>query len=415
VKVCVTVEHRFERTPDGAVWTGSNHSYEESSRYLDVFDGVRIIARVRDVSRPPQGGLRADGEGVTFVALPYYVGFQQFCLRWNAVRKAAPGAVGESDAVILKAPSVISCLIEPALRKRGRPFAVQVIADPQGIFSKGSLSHPLRPLVRSLLTHRTAAQCRHACAVAYVTQSVLQARYPASPAVRQTAISDVNLPASAFVDSPRDYPLAPSPVHLVSVGALEQPYKGIDVLLRALRLCADRGLDFRLSVIGDGRLRPELASFAAQLGIGSLVEFRGALPAGAKVFAALDESDLFVMPSRYEGLPRAMLEAMARGLPCIGSAVGGIPELLDGGDIVEAGNSESLAARILEVCNSPERMRRMSRRNLNLAAQFQEHILNARWREFYTRLRETTAQFSKDSDGGTRLAGYFTPRSRPSR
>jgi glycosyltransferase involved in cell wall biosynthesis len=120
------------------------------------------------------------------------------------------------------------------------------------------------------------------------------------------------------------------------------------------------------------------------------VEFRGALPVGEKVFAVLDASDLFVMPSRQEGLPRAMVEAMARALPCIGSAVGGIPELLDEEDMVVPDSPAALAARILDVCASPARLEKMSDRCLRRAGEFREHLLNTRWSEFFASIRETT-------------------------
>jgi len=59
-------------------------------------------------------------------------------------------------------------------------------------------------------------------------------------------------------------------------------------------------------------------------------------------------------------MPRAMIEAMARGLPCIGSAVGGIPELLSSEDLVSRGDAGALALKIMEVVSQPDRMTRMS-------------------------------------------------------
>jgi glycosyltransferase involved in cell wall biosynthesis len=108
------------------------------------------------------------------------------------------------------------------------------------------------------------------------------------------------------------------------------------------------------------------------------------------VRAALDHADLFVLPSRTEGLPRAMIEAMARALPCIGSTVGGIPELLPPEDLVPPGDAAALARKIREVVCDPDRMARMSARNLEQARQYREDALSGRRIAFYQRVREVT-------------------------
>jgi glycosyltransferase involved in cell wall biosynthesis len=97
----------------------------------------------------------------------------------------------------------------------------------------------------------------------------------------------------------------------------------------------------------------------------------------------LDQADLFVLPSRSEGLPRAMLEAMARALPCIGSTVGGIPELLEEKDMVPPGNVGQLAAKIREVITDSKRMELMSARNLALAREYRSEILRMKRQRFY--------------------------------
>src|SRR2546421_11950597 len=61
MRVCVTSEHRFRQTPDGRVWTVTNHAYSDWLEYLDVFDEVRVAARIEQVEAPSSSWLRADG------------------------------------------------------------------------------------------------------------------------------------------------------------------------------------------------------------------------------------------------------------------------------------------------------------------------------------------------------------------
>jgi L-malate glycosyltransferase len=91
-----------------------------------------------------------------------------------------------------------------------------------------------------------------------------------------------------------------------------------------------------------------------------------------------------------------MLEAMARGLPCIGTAVGGIPELLAAEDIVPPDNPSALARKILEVTRDSRRMHRMSARNLRKASQYREELLRPRRLGFYRHVAGATARWAED-------------------
>ena len=105
------------------------------------------------------------------------------------------------------------------------------------------------------------------------------------------------------------------PFTLVTVGALDQPYKGTSVLLDAVAHLQRRSVTVRLRIVGGGRLMPALRERARTLGLESKVEFLGQLDSTG-VRRALDAADVFVMPSLTEGLPRALLEAMAKGSTC---------------------------------------------------------------------------------------------------
>ena len=152
-------------------------------------------------------------------------------------------------------------------------------------------------------------------------------------------------------------------------------------------------MDLQLTIIGDGKHRSELEARTRTLGLAERVCFRGQLTAGDPVRQELDQADLFVLPSYQEGLPRAMIEGMARALPCIGSTAGGIPELLLPEDMVPAGDVAALARKIREVVTAPERMARMSARNLAKAREYNDEALRPRRISFYQHLRAETTRW----------------------
>jgi glycosyltransferase involved in cell wall biosynthesis len=396
MNLLVTMEHRFDRTPDGAVWTQMGYAYSFWMRYLPVFEHVRVVARIRDVSSVPLDWQHADGEGVSFVAVPYYIGPWQYLQRSRQIQRTVRSALGATDAVIMRVGSQIADCIVPQLRRTDHPYGLEIVGDPYDTFARGAMKHPLRPFFRWLFTRQLKRQCASACAAAYVTEHTLQRRYPPAPGAFSTHYSSVELPDAAFVSVPRPPHLgAARTFTLIIVGTLAQLYKAPDVLIDAVAVCVREGLDLQLVLVGDGKHRSELEARVAARGLKDRVCFRGWLPAGEAVRAQLDQADLFVLPSRQEGLPRAMVEAMARALPCIGSTAGGTPELLPAEDLVPPGDVAALIRKIREVVSDPERMARMSARNLEKAGKYSDKVLRERRTAFYQYVRERTEVWIK--------------------
>lgn len=133
------------------------------------------------------------------------------------------------------------------------------------------------------------------------------------------------------------------PDTILAVGRLH-PVKGHDVLLRAMPAVARQIPSVRLVIVGEGGFRPLLEELAADLGIHYLVDLPGELPAD-EVRRRMWLSALFVLPSRSEGMPLTLLEAMACGLPVVASSVGAVPALLaDGaGRLVTPESPDALA------------------------------------------------------------------------
>lgn len=390
MNVVLTVEHHYHRTPDGAVWTQAVFAYPAWTPYLAVFDQVRVVARVRESASVPQDWIRADGEGVSFAGVPDYLGPWQYLMRAGQVQRLARNAVGRRDAVILLVHGHIACCIEPMLRRTGHPYGVYINGDPYDAFSPGSVDHRLRPFFRWYFTHRLKRQAAAACAVAYLADVPLRQRYPPAPGAFSAHFAHGLMPAEAFVSVPRPPDPQRRALTLIMVGTLSQLYKSPDVLIDAVAVCVREGLDLKLVVVGDGKHRRELQARAKALGLGERVCFKGQLTAGDAVRAQLDQADLFVLPSRAEALGRAIIEAMARALPCIGSTVGGIPELLLPEDVVPPGDVTALARKIREVATDPARMARMSARNLEKAKQYRTEMMADRRLAFYRYVRDRT-------------------------
>ena len=97
---------------------------------------------------------------------------------------------------------------------------------------------------------------------------------------------------------------------------------------------------------------------------------------------------MFVLPSRTEGLPCALVETVARGLPCIGSDIGGIPELLGRKALVPVNNSDLLEGNIHSFLNSPELADAQAQRNLDETHSYALERVEARRKEFYNYLKK---------------------------
>ena len=88
MRVVVSAEVRYDRTPDGRVWTNTGLAESFWHRYLSAFDRVRVVARVREVTRVPGTAMPVDGEAVEVWPVPYYVGPWEYGRRWWQVRRA---------------------------------------------------------------------------------------------------------------------------------------------------------------------------------------------------------------------------------------------------------------------------------------------------------------------------------------
>ncbi|MGY1704507.1 glycosyltransferase family 4 protein [Geodermatophilus sp. SYSU D00697] len=177
---------------------------------------------------------------------------------------------------------------------------------------------------------------------------------------------EVALPATTtrLPGRPPARPAAP----VVGVVGRLVPEKGVDVFLRAASRVRAVVPWARFVVVGDGPLRADLQARATAPGLDGAVEFTGYRDDAPTVIAGLD---VLVVPSRSEGSPLVVCEAMAAGVPVVATRVGGLPDLVEdrgSGFLVAPGDDEGIARAVVSLLLDPGTARRMGQRGRELAA-----------------------------------------------
>jgi glycosyltransferase involved in cell wall biosynthesis len=169
-----------------------------------------------------------------------------------------------------------------------------------------------------------------------------------------------------------------------TVGRLA-PTKGLSYLIEAFCEIKVRIPAAHLVLLGDGRCKVELEEQAAGTSCTDSIHFPGHRDNIPELLRAMD---VFVLSSVAEGMPRAILEAMAGRVPCVATAVGGIPEMVNGGDtafLVPPANADALAEAMLKVANMPrDRLEKLTESAQNRVGQVYSHdVVREKLKDLY--------------------------------
>ena len=182
--------------------------------------------------------------------------------------------------------------------------------------------------VDTSMLDRKIADARYVVTISEYNRALLEQHNATGTPIR---VVHAGIDTAAYTFRPRGIPLD-GPVRALTVASLQQ-YKGHAVLLAALAQGGPEVDRISLDLVGDGVLRADLEARVDQLGLSDRVRFRGSC-SEEEVRDALDCADLFVLPSivaddgQMEGLPVALMEALACGVPTISTALSGIPEIV---------------------------------------------------------------------------------------
>ena len=357
--------------------------------YLNVFDEIQVSTRcrpIKDLKKQERGGyVLSSGNRVSFLPITAYQSEKDLIRRPSLIRKQIRAALEQADCAIMRLNSTIGFIAcYEAIRMR-KPWAVELVACPWDAFwNRGKLTEKLIAFPMKWITKHYV---KKAPRVLYVTREFLQRRYPTYGIA--AGVSDVNLaPADEMVLLNRLSRINGGPgetLILGMVGYLNVDFKGHRQAFEALAKIKDQLPPFVLQCVGGGD-PARWQTLANKLGIGENVEFLGTIPSGSAMFEWMENLDFYLIPSLQEGLPRALVEAMSRAVPCIGAQTGGIPELLSSDYLYPAKDIDSLAHLILRMSRDKDFQKAAARANFKTAKKYGAEILTKQrlqfWRDF---------------------------------
>lgn len=386
--VLVVLEERFKKDVSGRI-SSNVFNTEFWKRYLDVFNEVVVVARIEliDYNLPDESDL-AVINGLSFQEVPFYKGGGDFFKKLIKLLVFLNTTSKRRGVFVLRLPGLLSALLSFFLITRKKVFAAELVGDPDGIFGNAGVGGRIAKVLKYFFVMSTKLTCRKACAVSYVSLNSLLDKYPSKKDAFVTSYSSIDLKESLIVDFRDQYPYSNNREYiLLAVGSLEQRYKGFGYLIKAFSGLYKKYPNLRLKIVGGGAYLNEYVELTNSLNLSHVVFFSGAL-ARRDVMQIMDEVDLFIIPSLTEGLPRALIEACARGLPCLGSDVGGIPEILNKDFLFRPKDPEDIIKSVDSVINNPEKLLQMSQMNIATARQYRGDILAARRKSLYLNLKK---------------------------
>lgn len=295
--------------------------------------------------------------------------------------KQMQNAIQNSDFIIARLPSLNGISAIKLAKKFKIPYIVEVVGD---IDEVGKVRNSfLGRLYAQVQKKQIINVVKNASHSIYVTRQFLQAKYQTNG--KQVGISNVciNFTEDTVLTNriQRDQEKETNKVKIGFIGSPLSPRKGLGILINAASILEKKGLSIEIEVIGKAD-KEKVVNYLSTFSNNHIVNFIGSLSPGNQIFSWLDTLDLYAQPSTSEGLPRALIEAMSRGLPCLGSSAGGIPELLNKPQLHDIGNFHQLAESIEKIIKDDNLRIELAKENFEKAKKYSEKYLSSLRNEF---------------------------------
>lgn len=301
-----------------------------------------------------------------------------FCHKKN--KRHMENCVKNADIVVAHLPSSIGQMAVKYAKKYKKPYFIGVVGCAWDAYWNYNWKGKVMAPFLFLQMRHTIKKAEY---VFYVTQLFLQKRYPSTGVNIGCSNVEINQPSNAILENRlkriETFDIK-GRINIATTAAVNVRYKGQEYVIRALNvLNRQLGYNFHYYPIGGGD-NTFLANIVKELNLGEYVHFTGPVP-HEQIMDELDKMDIYIHPSKQEGLPRALIEAMSRALPAFGSITAGIPELLASDCLFKNGDVNQIIAYLSSL--TKEKMMEYAIRDFEKSSEYTSDVLNERRRKFF--------------------------------
>lgn len=371
------------------LYTSGNLNSVLWERYLKHFDDLTVIGRCKlesDTSRYHA----AEKENVTFKLFDNVAGGADYFRKRKQIEDKLIEEIKKHDVIIMRFPATISVFAAEYCIRNGIKYVAEVVGCSwDANWNYGGIAPKL---IAPYSYFKMKKAVKYASASIYVTKEFLQRRYPTSATIIENAsnviIKDIQgeaLPERLL----KIENFTANNIKIGIIGNIAVRYKGYDVLLKAISNLPDNiRRNITVQFVGGGD-PTYLKSLIDLYQVSSQVVILGKLKAGKEIFDFLDSLDIYVHPSKQEGLPRVVIEAMSRACPVLASSVAGTPELLATEFLHAPGDHKKLTEDIIKVVLDPSLKKQMALDNFERSKEYLFDVLEARREKFFGNIKST--------------------------
>ena len=356
-----------------------NNSFFE--RYTRVFETVVFPAKIKLIEGPiPKHFDKLDMTRLEIIELPKFKGYIELIKKYNHLKRILYNEQIKADFIIYRMTQIEGLIAFKGLEKN-KPFAIEIVNDIKLLF----------PLKYLLIFLRLNKILRNAIGVSYLTQNYLQKRYHKQKNINivSNQHQTIDLENKFFLNRIREHKENLNTIKLIHVANnIDNNIKGHKTVIKAVSQLKKNKNNVIVSFVGDGLKVNEFKRLARKLDVSENVRFLGRVDDRDALIEILRTNDIFLMPSKGEGIGRSIIEAMASGLACIVSNKGGQTELISKDYQINRNDYKALCKKIEFLKNNTKELNKQKKINLLKSQKYRKQFQDDLRNKFYEKLKD---------------------------